>query len=243
MEIHQGDSNCRGVRIRDGRVIFDKKIVMGAATPALPGCSNTVNGPPAGSRARLISDPGITAALVKSASGKDAVGRVKSGRFVAAAFTPHRLTFFVEGEPKVNPRGDCTIMVEHHARNRRVLSGLGYPELVVVIRRGAGHSRPDALCDVSRGKWLARRETGQCHLFVVIVFGVRSWSGGPGPQPVLATIHRFGRRCAPWSSSAWTSDVSSCESVPRVRASSTLPRSRARLTRPPRRKGSSVQSP
>ena len=73
----------------------------------------------------------------------------------------------------VNPRVDCTILLEDHARDRRVLRGLGYLELVRVIRRGSWRSRPDGLWDVSRGKWLARLEIGQCHLFIVTVFRVR----------------------------------------------------------------------
>ena len=73
----------------------------------------------------------------------------------------------------VNPRNDCTVVVEDHARDRRVLRGLGYPELVSVIRKGAWRGRTDGLWDVRRGKWLARLEIGQCHLFIVTVFRVR----------------------------------------------------------------------
>lgn len=73
----------------------------------------------------------------------------------------------------VNPRVDCAVVVEDHARDRRILRGLGYPELVTAIRKGAWRARVDGLWDVRRGKWLARLEIGQCHLFVVTVFRVR----------------------------------------------------------------------
>ncbi len=73
----------------------------------------------------------------------------------------------------VNPRVDCAIVLEDHARDRRILRGLEYPELVVVIRKGVWLARADGLWDVRRGKWLARLEIGQCHLFVVTVFRER----------------------------------------------------------------------
>jgi len=72
----------------------------------------------------------------------------------------------------VNPRVDRTILLEDLARDRRFLRGLGYLELVQVVPQGSWRSRTEGLWDVSRGKWLAGPEMGQCHLFIVTVFRV-----------------------------------------------------------------------
>ena len=69
----------------------------------------------------------------------------------------------------VNPRADCEVVPEDHARDRRVLRGLAYPDLERVVRRGAWAPREDGLWDVSYGAWRLRLEIGQCHLFIVTV--------------------------------------------------------------------------
>ena len=72
-------------------------------------------------------------------------------------------------EHLVNPRRDRTTVLEHHARDRRVLRGLAYLDLVRVVRHGAWMPRDDGLWDVAQGARRVRPEIGQCHLFTVTV--------------------------------------------------------------------------
>ena len=69
----------------------------------------------------------------------------------------------------MNPRRDCSIVLEPHAQERRLQRGLALENLETMVREGLWAPLPDRITEIAYGKWTIRVKVGPCIISVATV--------------------------------------------------------------------------